>query len=48
LTPADIEAAREALGPPPKGRKRRAAVLIIAVASIAVLVLGLVAYLRAK
>jgi protein phosphatase len=48
LTPADIEAAREALGPPPKGRKRRAAVLIIAVASIAVLVFGLVAYLRAK
>jgi serine/threonine protein phosphatase PrpC len=48
LTPADIEAAREALAPPARGRKRRAAVLIIAVASIAVLVLGLVAYLRAK
>ncbi len=32
--------------PPPAGRRRRAAVLVIAVAAIAVLVLGLVAYLR--
>jgi len=53
LTPADIEAAKAALeaanaSPRPKGRKRRAAVLIIAVAAIAVLVFGLVAYLKAK
>jgi serine/threonine protein phosphatase PrpC len=53
LTPADIEAARAALGtdpgaPPPKGRKRRAAVLIVAVAAIVVLVYGLVTYLRTK
>jgi len=56
LTPADIEAARQALdagaadasGPPPKGRKRRAAVLIVAVAAIVVLVYGLVTYLRTK
>jgi PPM family protein phosphatase len=53
LTPADIQAAKEALeaagaGERPTGRKRRAAVLIVAVAAIAILVLGLVAYLRAK
>lgn len=52
LTPADIAAmqqqAAEEAGPPPKGRKRRAAVLIVAVAALAVLVFGLVAYLRAK
>ena len=52
LTPADIQAAQEALdaagGARPKGRKRRAAVLIVAVAAIAVLVFGLVAYLRVK
>jgi protein phosphatase len=53
LTPADIEAAKAALDAanasrPPKGRKRRAAVLVIAVAAIAALVFGLVAYLRAK
>ena len=56
LTPADIDAARAALGagaaeangPPPKGRKRRAAVLIVAVAAIVVLVYGLVTYLRTK
>ena len=53
LTPADIEAARAALGtdpgaPRPKGRKRRAAVLIVAVAAIVVLVYGLVTYLRTK
>jgi len=50
LTPADIEAARAAMeqAAPPKGRKRRAAVLVIAVAAIAVLVFGLLAYLRAK
>ena len=53
LTPADIEAARAALGtdpgaPQPKGRKRRAAVLIVAVAAIVVLVYGLVTYLRTK
>jgi PPM family protein phosphatase len=51
LTPADIESAKaalEAANRPPQGRKRRAAVLVIAVAAIAVLVLGLVAYLRAK
>jgi len=51
LTPADIRAMTEAAqtaAPPPKGRKRRAAVLIVAVAALAVLVFGLVAYLRAK
>ncbi len=51
LTAADIAAmteATETAGAPPKGRKRRAAVLIVAVAALAVLVLGLVAYLRAK
>jgi serine/threonine protein phosphatase PrpC len=51
LSAADIAAMTEATktaATPPKGRKRRAAVLIVAVAALAVLVLGLVAYLRAK
>jgi PPM family protein phosphatase len=53
LTPADIaamtEAAKSAAAPPPRtGRRRRAAALVIAFVAIAVLVFGLVAYLRAK
>ena len=55
-TPADIDAApeRRSARPPPVRRsprgavKRRAAVLVVALAAIVVLVYGLVTYLRTK